>query len=107
MEEEKRMVRTRRIGSITVGSALVALGILFLMHLVWPAFEYLSILRFWPLIFISLGIEVLLGSRKTEEIFVYDWAAILLMLLLVVFAMGMAGADWIFSHIDWNTYYGF
>ena len=105
--EEKNSIRTRRIGSITFGITLVILGVLFLVHLAWPALDYLLILRLWPLVFISLGVEVLLGSRATDAVYVYDWAAVLMMFLLIAFAMGMAGADWMFSHINWNTYYGF
>lgn len=98
MSEEKKTIRTRRIGSLTFGIVLVVLGILFLTHLFFPFLEYGFILRLWPLVFISLGIEVLIGSRQPEQVFIYDWAAILLMILLIAFACGMAGVDWVVTN---------
>lgn len=104
MDEEKRSIRTRRIGSVTFGVMLVILGVLFLVRLVVPGIDYYFLLRLWPLVFVSLGVEVLLGSRRVDEIFVYDWAAILLMCVLLVFAMVMGGMDWVFAHTDWGTH---
>jgi len=81
------------------------MGTLFLLHMIFPVLDYGIIFRLWPLVFISLGIEVLVSSRRPEEKVIYDGAAIFLLVLLVVFAMGMAGMDWIFTHYDYGPYY--
>lgn len=107
---EKNTIRVRRVGSVTFGLVLIVTGSLLLIHLFVPAFPYLLIFRFWPLILILLGLEVLAGSRqKSYEVLdregnvveqskiVYDTAAILLMIVLTGFAMCMAMADWAYE----------
>ena len=48
---------TRRIGSLTLGGSLVVFGILFLVHTFWDGLSYGLILRFWPLLLISLAVS--------------------------------------------------
>ena len=98
--EEKRTTRTHRVGTVTFGLVLVVMGVLFLLEMIFPVLDYELIFRLWPLIFISLGIEVLLSSRRAEERRVYDGAASFLLMLLVVIAMGMAGMDLAFTHAE-------
>ena len=43
MDENVKEVRTHRVGSITLGSALVLFGILFLVHLFVPVLKSFSI----------------------------------------------------------------
>ena len=97
-EKQNNRIRIHRIGTVTFGLILVILGVVLLLRIVFPVLDYEVIFRMWPLIFISLGLEVLISSRKPEEQIRYDGAAIFLMVLLVFFAMGMAGMDWIFMH---------
>jgi hypothetical protein len=93
MDENLKEVRTHRVGSITLGSALVLFGILFLVHLFVPVLTYEIIFHIWPCIFILLGIEILLANRKKNVEFVYDGKAVFLTITLTFFAMLMAGAD--------------
>lgn len=93
MDENVKEVRTHRVGSITLGSALVLFGILFLVHLFVPVLTYEIIFHIWPCIFILLGIEILLANRKKNVEFVYDGKAVFLTITLTFFAMLMAGAD--------------
>lgn len=92
--EENRITKTHRIGSITFGSGLVLFGSLFLVHLFVPALSYGIIFHLWPCLFILLGIEVLVGNIRDPESFVYDKAAIALIVLLTLFAMTMGLVDW-------------
>ncbi|MBO5054757.1 MAG: hypothetical protein J5988_04140 [Eubacterium sp.] len=107
---EKQTIKVRRVGSVTFGTVLIVTGALFLVHIFFPGFNYFLIYRFWPIILILLGVEVLAGSRqKTYEIIdnqgnvveqskvVYDVAAILLMIALTAFAMCMALIDWAYQ----------
>lgn len=99
---EVRAAKTHRVGSITLGLALVLFGSLFLVHMFVPALDYQLIFHLWPCIFIMLGIEVLLGNRKEGEGFVYDKAAIALIIILSLFAMTMGAVD--FSMEQYRSY---
>lgn len=94
------MKRIHRVGTITCGLTLLVFGVLFLLRMFLPELDYQFILGLWPLIMIFLGIEVLAGNIVTkEERMIYDKGAIFLMLLLTVFAMGMACADWCIRYL--------
>ncbi|MCI8376060.1 MAG: hypothetical protein HFI29_11590 [Lachnospiraceae bacterium] len=96
--QEKQTIRTHRVGTATFGIFLIVLGVLCLLRLIFPILNYELIFRLWPCVFICLGIEVLLSSRKPDQRVIYDGAAIFLLVLLLLFAMCMAGMDWIFTH---------
>ena len=92
-KEAVRPVRTHRVGTVTLGIALVLFGSLFLVHLLLPTLDYQMIFHLWPCIFILLGIEILVGNRHAEDGFVYDKGAIALIILLTLFAMLMGAVD--------------
>lgn len=102
--EETKSVKMRRVGTFTVGILLVLFGVLFLLHLFVPTVSYYIIFRFWPCIFILLGLELLYASRRREEV-IYDIGAILLIIVMAVFAMGMAGADLIIQYAIEQGYF--
>lgn len=91
-------MRKHRIGSITSGGVLILFGILFLLQFALPVISYAFIFRIWPVILIALGVEILYANLKTEEEFVYDWAAVFMTMLVAFFAMAMAGMDMAFRH---------
>lgn len=94
MSEEVKAIKSRRVGTLTLGICLIIFGILFLVHMILPALSYGFIFRLWPCIFIVLGVEILLSTRSQNVEFRYDKAAIFLVIVLTFFAMGMACADW-------------
>ena len=107
MEKE---IRVRRVGSFTFGIVLILTGILSLVRLFFPAFNFCLIYRFWPVILILLGIEVLAGTMhknyevvdekgtvKEQSKLVYDVPAILLMVVLTGFTMCLALVDWVYE----------
>ncbi len=49
----------KRVGSVTFGLTLVVFGVMFLLSAFIKSFNYLDVIKFWPVIFISLGIEML------------------------------------------------
>ena len=91
-------VRTHRVGTITTGLSLIAFGVMFVLHMFLNVISYDLIFKLWPVILIGLGVELLLSNFAKDKI-VYDKAAIFLMFVMALFAMGMAGADWVFVHI--------
>ena len=108
---EKRMGRTHRVGTVTCGLMFIVYGIIFLLHTITPKFSYGILFDLWPLILISLGVEILVScTRKNQEErkIVYDFPAVLLVMFLVLFVVIMAAADygmraaheWNFGHLS-------
>ena len=85
-------VRTHRVGAFTSGFSMVGFGVLLLLHNVLDIMDYESILEFWPLILIGMGVELLLSTVFKNKI-VYDKAAIVLLFFMALFVMILAGAD--------------
>lgn len=98
MENEKRV---HRVGSITSGLTMVGFGILFIIKNITDAISYTTICRLWPAILILLGAEILAYNVKDRK-FVYDKGAVFLLIVLMFFAMGMAGADMCIAYAEHN-----
>lgn len=95
-EKEPEVLRTRRVGSVTFGLTLILFGVLFLVHIAAPFLNYRIIFELWPVTLILLGVEILVenhGSKTGQYQFTYDFAAILMLLLVLLFAMVMAAID--------------
>lgn len=56
----------KRVGSVTLGLTLVTFGVLFLLSAFIRSLNYLEIIKFWPVIFISLGIEMLVHAFSKD-----------------------------------------
>ena len=97
--------RTHRVGSITFGVLLVLFGSLFLLHVFVPALQYTMIFRLWPCIFILLGLEVLVSSRKEGTTYTYDGMAIFLTMLLTFFACVMAFLEYGMEQGYWQIFF--
>ena len=93
-------MRTHKVGTFTLGCTLVLFGVLFLVHLFGGVLTYSFIFRLWPVVFL-LGGEVLLSTLpKTGQKFSFDGASIVLLVIMLLFAMCMAGADTFFQALD-------
>ena len=93
----EKQTRTHRVGSITAGISLIALGILFILHIFVDLLSYGFILKLWPFLMIGVGTEILV-SNFSERKFAYDKGAVILLFLVMIFAVCMAGADLCLSH---------
>ena len=89
---------TRRVGSLTCGIAMVGFGLLFLLNTLFGLIDYTKIFSLWPLLLICLGVEMLISNMKysdTERFtLVYDKGAIVLTILVTIFAVGMGITDY-------------
>ena len=97
MEQETKSCQIRRVGSVTFGITLLCYGILFLIHIFVPMLKYQYIFRCWPVIFVLLGCEILVENHKSKAQdckIVYDFAAILMLGVMLLFAMIMAIIDY-------------
>jgi len=94
MEEKTKtkMVRVHRVGSVTAGLCMVMFGVMLLLQSAFHLVTYELILSLWPVILICLGVELLLSNVLTRRI-IYDKGAICLMILMTLFAVGMAITD--------------
>jgi hypothetical protein len=95
------MTKGRRVGTLTSGILLVMFGIMFLLRLVTTNINILLIASLWPLILVSLGIEIIVAYIiNKEEKMQYDFSAIILVIILAFFALGMGGAEFIITHLS-------
>lgn len=95
------MLRNRRVGTLTAGVALIVVGLLFLGRLVFPDLEYSFIMSLWPLVLLLLGIEIIVSYIVNKEERVrYDFGAVVLVILLAVFAMAMGGFELLTDYME-------
>ncbi|GCD10948.1 DUF5668 domain-containing protein [Clostridium tagluense] len=95
------MIKGRRVGTFTTGIVLVMFGIMFLLRLINPSINYLQIASLWPLVLVLLGIEIIVAYLiNKEEIMKYDFHAIILIIMVSVFAMGMGCMEYIITHMS-------
>jgi len=95
------MIKGRRVGTFTTGIVLVMFGILFLLRLIYPGINYLLIATMWPLVLIILGIEIIVAyAINNEGIMKYDFGAIILILIVSFFAMGMGCMEYVITHMS-------
>ncbi|AQR93829.1 LiaI-LiaF-like domain-containing protein [Clostridium saccharoperbutylacetonicum] len=82
-------MQSRRVGTLTLGLLLIILGILYFLFTVFNIPFEKRILDFWPLIFISLGVEVLVLSNKALKNNIplrYDFISFILIAIIIAFS---------------------
>ncbi|MBZ9634822.1 LiaI-LiaF-like domain-containing protein [Clostridium sp. FP1] len=95
------MIKGRRVGTFTTGIVLVVFGIMFLLRLINPSINYLQVASLWPLVLVLLGIEIIIAYLINKEgIMKYDFHAIILIIMVSVFAMGMGCMEYIITHMS-------
>ena len=90
---ESRPVKERRVGTFTFGAVLVICGVLMLVSMFFPNLDMTLALQLSPLILVSLGVEVLLASRREGKPR-YDWVGMVLCFLLVSCALVLFVIAW-------------
>lgn len=92
-------VRTRRVGTLTLGLTLIVCGALLLATLVSPSLDIITILRFSPVVLILLGVEMLVSAIRPGEKLRYDWLSILVCFVLLCGAGCAAVAPTLLNYI--------
>lgn len=93
-------VKPRRMGTISIGVSLVTFGVMFLLCSVFEILSYETVFALWPVIIIAYGLELLVFSFFKGKL-MYDKGAVFIMILLMLFAVGMAGVDVCFKVADY------
>ena len=90
-------MKSRKIGVLTLGVSLVGFGALYLIRVFVPGWGYLTVLRFWPIVLILLGLEVLLAALlpRPEGLPAprLDALSVILLFLTLFLASGLAAAE--------------
>lgn len=97
---KEKPLRVHRVGTITAGLMLIVFGILFLLHMFLEHITYMMILRLWPIILISLGIEILVSQVQKNKTLIYDRGAVFIMICMITFSMAMAFVGAVFE-LEW------
>lgn len=83
--------RVRRVGTLTMGVALILTGVAIGVSLIWPSFDLTLIFRLCPLILVVLGCEVLVSSfAKGDVKLKYDFLSMLVCFVLIVASLGVS-----------------
>ncbi len=100
-------MKNRRVGTFTLGAMLIAVGAVYLVHLFAPgAVDLLFVMRFWPVVLILLGTEVLISYFiNKDDKMRYDGWAIFLIICLIGFAWCMAAGELFLEHsgVVWHN----
>nr|WP_122012393.1 tetraspanin family protein [Maliibacterium massiliense] len=91
--------RTRRVGTLTLGVSLIAVGVLALCALLIPHFDFTAVARYAPVLLILLGVEVLVSALLfRRDTIKYDVASGLICLLLVVVTCSVGAVSQAWSY---------
>lgn len=84
-------MQSRRVGTLTLGILLIVLGIIYILMTFFNLPLWKNLIDFWPLILISLGIEVLVLNNialKNNIPLRYDFISFILIIVMFFFAFG-------------------
>ncbi len=98
--ENSTVIKPRRVGTVSIGISMVTFGVMFLLSSVFGLLSYETVFALWPVILIAYGLELLVFSFFKGKL-TYDKGAVFIMILLMVFAAGMAGVDVCFKVADY------
>ena len=96
-------MKSRKIGVLTLGLALIAFGVLYLLRAFIPGWDYMTVLRFWPFVLIVLGVEVLLSALlprpEGEPPAKLDALSVILLFGTLFLAGGLAAAEFVLTQL--------
>jgi len=82
---------------------MVAFGVLFLLRMFIPWFDYYYVMRFWPVVLVLLGLEILVSAilpvKEGAPRPKVDALSVVLMFLTMFLAFGLAAAQMAFEQV--------
>lgn len=98
VQSTEREVRQWRVGTVSMGLILVALGIALLLGRANHSLTLATLLKFWPTVLIILGLEMVLLNtltlfKRSKIRFTYDVLSIFLVLFLLFVSSGLAALE--------------
>ena len=85
--------RTRRVGTLTLGFALIVVGVCLCIYLFWPSFNIFFVMKLVPLLLVVLGAELLWFTfRRPDERIRYDFLSTVMCALIFIGAFGCVTA---------------
>lgn len=83
--------RTRRVGTFTMGLALILTGAALCAGLILPDFDLLTLAKFAPLVLVALGCEILWWSTHQSSVRIrYDLLSVFVCLVLLAASVGLS-----------------
>lgn len=91
---------THRVGTLTMGFSLIAVGIISLISIFYPGFDLTLALKLSPIIFIFLGIEIILAYffHKQERI-KYDFLSGVICFFLICGGLVLSALPTVWNYI--------
>ncbi len=97
-------IYTKRVGTISVGVALITTGVAMFLSIIYPSIQYISLFKFAPLLLCLLGCEILLSfSICKHNNLKYDYAGIFLATITVVGAFLLSGS-YVYHMLEYSFY---
>ena len=94
-----------RVGTVTMGFSLIAVGIIALISIFYPGFDYSLALKLSPVIFIFLGIEILSAHFFHKKARIkYDFLSGLVCFLLICWGLVLAALPKVWSYVGPEAY---
>lgn len=96
--QPEKPIRQWRVGTVSMGLILIALGFVLLMGRINDSFTLANLLKFWPIVLIILGVEMLLLNaltvfRGSRIRFTYDVLSVFLVLVLLLVSSGLVALE--------------
>lgn len=99
MKQVNRIMKSRRVGTFTLGLSLVITGVLSVISLFTDSINIFTVMKFSPLILVFLGSEMLIYALKDDErVIKYDGFAIFISFLLITGTLISTAAIAVIDH---------
>lgn len=98
-QTSKKEERVHRVGSVTTGISMIGWGALFVLYEVHVITDLALVLKLWPVILISLGVEILCYNARGKNL-IYDKGAVFILILMTGFSLMMAFADQVIRYMN-------
>lgn len=98
-EPEIKKIKYKRIGTMTFGLILILIGILSVVFMFTDANLFRYVVMLWPLFLVSLGIETLYYSNKTDIVIKYDVWNIILTTCIIGFTILLSIGNFVVNEV--------